>query len=105
MRILALPIAPLAALPFATGCDFGTLDDLSQDKAVQASSEVTQTASSFWAKYDSASDADVKGLRANIDGVIERTGQIPIQVKIDGLTVQDLTNIHFEMKDPSLAQG
>lgn len=94
--------AALAAL--TAGCDFGTLDDLSTDTAIDAPSEMTVAARSFWTAYAKASGADVKKEMAGIEGVIQRTSTVPMQVKIGDLTKAE-TDLVLPGKDPTPAQG
>jgi hypothetical protein len=88
-------------------CDFGTLDDLSQDEAVEGADELTSQARTLWAVYDHAkySNGDVKKAVAGLEGVVGRAGSLPVQVKLDALTKQDLALVGMGDKDPNAAQG
>lgn len=84
-------------------CDFGTLDDLSEDQAAAGSSETSRQALDLWTVYEKPDD-DVKKAVADIAGVIERAGGRPYQVTIDHLT-KDKLGIPNATRDPSAAQG
>ena len=97
-------ISALALLALVA-CDFGTLDDLSSDEAVDAPSEVSVAARAFWSGYDS-DEATVKKLTADIEGIIGRAGTIPIQAKVADLQKDDLKVIGFDKdRDPTLGAG
>ncbi|MBL8610259.1 MAG: hypothetical protein JNL38_23180 [Myxococcales bacterium] len=103
-RALFLCTSSLALLALA-GCDFGTLDDLATDEAAEAPSELSVAARGFWSSYD-ADEAAVKKLTADIEGIIARTGTIPIQAKVADLQRDDLKLIGFDKdRDPSLVAG
>jgi hypothetical protein len=102
MRRLAL-----AAFALLLGaCDFGTLDDLSQDQATQGGDELTVQARKLWDVYDVTkyTDADVRKAIADVEGVVARNGS-SLQVKINGLTKDDLALIGKGDNDPANAQG
>lgn len=90
-------------------CDFGTLDDLNADQAVQGGDELTVQAKKLWNVYDGArpnsSDADVKKAIADIEGVVARAGSLPLTVKINQLAPEDLAVVGMQTKDPAHAQG
>ncbi|MBX3225505.1 MAG: hypothetical protein KF795_33675 [Labilithrix sp.] len=85
------------------GCDFGTLDDLSQDKASSGTSETSTQSLALWKAYDKPDD-DVKKAVAEIAGVVERAGGRPVQVTIDDLTKDDL-GVPSITRDPTACQG
>lgn len=85
------------------GCDFGTLDDLSQDEAAAGSSETSAQAIALWKSYD-ASDDEIKKAVAGIEGVIAGAGPRPVQATIDDLTKEQL-GIPTITRDPAAAQG
>jgi hypothetical protein len=87
----------------STGCDFGTLDDLSQDEAAEGTSETSTQALQLWKAW-SATDDEVKKAVTDIAGVVERAGGRPVQVTIDDLSKDDL-GIPTISRDPTLAQG
>lgn len=103
MRRLAFALSAL----LLGGCDFGTLDDLSQDEAAEGSDELTRQSRALWAVYDNTkyTNSDVKKAIAEVDGVVARAGSLPVHVKIDSLTREDLDLIGFKDRDPALAQG
>lgn len=85
------------------GCDFGTLDDLSQDEAAAGSSETSAQAIALWRSYD-ASDDEIKKAVANIERVIAAAGPRPVQATIDDIT-KDQLGIPTITRDPANAQG
>lgn len=102
-RLVSAAFVAGLALPLA-GCDFGTLDDLSTDQAIDAPSEMTVAARAFWTAYSKTSADDVKKEMAGIEGVIQRTSTVPMQVKIGDLTKAE-TDLVLPNKDPAPAQG
>lgn len=85
------------------GCDFGTLDDLSQDEAATGSSETSAQAVALWRSYE-ASDDEIKRAVADIERVIAAAGPRPVQTTIDDLTKEQL-GIPTIAHDPATAQG
>jgi hypothetical protein len=100
--MLARAVA-LGLVVFIAGCDFGTLDDLSQDQAAAGSSEASTQALELWKVYEKPDD-DVKKAVANIAGVVDRAGGRPVQVTIDTMTKATL-GIPAITRDPTLTQG
>jgi hypothetical protein len=101
----SLTCVALLGLVGALGaCDFGTLDSLSQDVAQEGTDEVTQQARALWKFYEKGSDATIKSAIDDIDGVIKRVGDLPIQVKIGDLTKEDL-DLVGKTNDPAAPQG
>lgn len=93
-----------AALAIAlAGCDFGTLDDLSQDEAAAGTSETSTQAIELWKAYEKPDD-DIKKAVAKIGDVIDRAGPRPVQVTIDSLTKETL-GLPSISRDPSVTQG
>ncbi len=96
---------------FALGlvaCDFGTLDDLSQDETAEGSEEITAQARAIWNVYDKPDDS-VKRAVVDLEGVLrraeERVSDRPLKLKIGDLTPDDLGVIGFGTKDFRAAQG
>mgnify|MGYP007019849034 CR=1 FL=1 len=85
------------------GCDFGTLDDLSQDEAATGSSETSAQAIALWTSYE-ASDDEIKKAVAGMEGVVAGAGPRPVQATIDDLTKEQL-GIPTITRDPAAAQG
>lgn len=85
------------------GCDFGTLDDLSQDEATSGTSETTTQAFALWKTYEQP-DEETKKAVADIAGVVERAGARPVQVTIDDLKKEDLGVPSID-RDPAAGQG
>ena len=104
MRRLVLTHVALTLVAIA-GCNFGTLDSLSQDQPASGGDEITTTAAWFAAHYEKGTDAEIKAKMADFDGVIDRTGSVPIQEKIGNLTKDDLTLVGFPTNDAGQAQG
>ena len=96
-------LKPWACIVLLTACDFGTLDDLSQDEAAAGTTETATQALKLW-KACPQSDDEVKKAVADIAGVIERAGTRPVQVTIDDLTKADL-GLPAITRDPSVGQG
>jgi len=98
----------IGVLAFAAAlgaCDFGTLADLNEDKAVQGADELTTQALGLWRNFDpmKASDLDVKKAIADIEGIVARNPP-PLQVRLGPLSKDDLALVGID-KDPSTAQG
>jgi hypothetical protein len=102
MRRLAL-LAPFA-VALLGACDFGTLDSLSEEEAVEGSPEVTEQSRALWKFYEKGSDDTVKRAIDDVPGVIDRVGPLPIQVKIGDLTRDDLALVG-QTRDPATPQG
>lgn len=102
-KSLVYGIAAALLAASITGCDFGTLDDLSQDDAVQGSDEVSTQALRLWTTYEKTDD-DVKKAVADITGVVDRAGSRPLQVTIDPLTKDNL-GVATITRDSATAQG
>lgn len=98
----------LLALACVSGCDFGTLDDLSQDDPEQGSEELTGQARAVWNAYDKPDDA-VKRAVADIEGVLARaeglTSERPLKLKIGDLTSAELRAVGLEARDATIPQG
>lgn len=95
----ALVLSALTSL----GCDFGTLDDLSQEEASAGSSETSQQALKLWKAYPEDDAAASKAI-ADITAIVDRAGARPVQVTIDDLKKQDL-GVPTITRDSALAQG
>ncbi len=104
MRRFFRSILVCFALALVPACDFGTLESLSQDQAVEAPTEVSVAARSFWTGY-SSSEADVAKLTADIEGIIQRGGGTPLQAKISNLQKGDVANVGLDQNDVTLAAG
>ena len=102
MRRLAL-LAPFA-VALLGACDFGTLDSLSEEEAVEGSPEVTEQSRAIWKFYEKGSDDTVKRAIDDVQGVIDRVGPLTIQVKIGDLTKDDL-DLVGKTSDPATPQG
>lgn len=105
------PVAPLACVALVSlcgllgaACDFGTLDSLSKEEAAAGGEEATLQARALWKFYDKGSDDTVKRAIDGVDGVIERLGELPVQVTIGDLTKEDLELVG-KTADPGVAQG
>lgn len=95
----------LSSVLLLAACDFGTLADLSTNDAEQGTDESGQQALAIWRNYDVAkSDDDVKTAIATVDQVVDRAGSKPVQVKILGLTQDDVRLVGLAA-DPAAAQG
>ena len=107
MRSLAPPpraaLLALVAL-LAPACDFGTLDSLSDEEAQEGTEESTLQARALWKFYEKGSDDTVKRAIDDVDGVIARAGELPIQVKVGDLTKEDL-DLVGKTTDPAAPQG
>jgi hypothetical protein len=90
------------------GCDFGTLDDLSQDETPEGSEEMTEQARGVWSVY-AKPDEVVKRAIADLGGVIERaeaaSSERPLKLKLGPIQPEQLGTIGFEAKDGNAAQG
>ena len=105
------PVASLACAALlglcgllGTGCDFGTLDSLSEESSTAGTDEATLQARALWKFYEKGSDDTVKRAIADVDGVIKGLGELPVQVTIGDLTKDDLELIG-KTTDPAAPQG
>jgi hypothetical protein len=94
----------VSALLVLPGCDFGTLESLSQDQAADAPTEVSVAARSFWLGY-SDQEADVAKLTADIENILQRAGGTNLQAKISNLQAGDTTNVGLGMNNAPIAAG
>jgi hypothetical protein len=85
-------------------CDFGTLDSLSEEEAVDGTEEATLQARALWKFYEQGSDDTVRRAIDDIDGVIARSGELPVQVRIGDLTKADI-DLVGQTGDPAAPQG
>jgi hypothetical protein len=102
-RMMVRRSAIASVLMLAAACDFGTLDDLSQDETTAGTTETATQALRLWKAYEKPDD-DVKKAAADIAGVVERAGKRPVQVTIDDLKKEDV-GIPSITRDPTTGQG
>lgn len=102
--VSATLVTPLAV----AGCDFGTLDDLSNDATATGSEELTAQARAVWNVYDKPDDS-VRRAVVDLPGVLSRAEAVisdrPLKVKIGAITPDELATIGFQDKDYKAAQG
>jgi len=90
-------------LPMVAACDFGTLDDLSQDEANAGTSETSTQALKLWKAYPQNDDETKKAI-ADLVAIVDRAGTRPVQVTIDDLKKEDL-GVPTITRDSATAQG
>ncbi len=100
----ALLVPCLACTVALAACDLGTLDSFSEEEAVEGSEEATEQSRALWKFYEKGSDSTVKSAIEDVQGVVARAGELPLQVKIGDLTKDDLALIG-KTNDPDPAQG
>lgn len=100
--------AVLTCSSLVVACDFGTLDDLSQDETVEGSEEITEQARAVWSIYEKQEDA-VRRALADLPGVLARTeatvSERPLKLRIGSIQPEQLEQIGFGAKDGTAAQG
>ena len=85
-------------------CDLGTLDSFSEEQAAEGTEEATLQSRALWKFYEKGSDDTVKRAIDDVQGVVARAGELPLQVKIGDLTNEDLALIG-KTADPAAPQG
>lgn len=95
----------VATLVLTAACDFGTLEDLATEEASQGSEELTRQALQLFRVASRGKDTDVAAAISDVDGVVSRGGNLPIQVRIGDLTDDDLSIVGFAGRDAAGPQG
>lgn len=108
MRRRSIGFVSAVFLPLLAACDFGTLDDLSQDETPEGSEETTRQALAVWNVYDKPEDS-VRRAIADLAGVVARaeeaSSERPLKVKLGDIGADELAGIGFSERNGRAAQG